>query len=325
MNRPITTEYLETELGKRFTDPFLGGLRDFDDVYCGCKSILNHTDDLYRLTITDRYYDYPFLKDLECGNVKGVYAEHERVENFIYSCNLLYFNAYSHLDRLIKQYLQPFRENGVHPTSVVDVGIRFLPGDYMISLCSSLDILSLLISFIQGYPINVYNSNMKLTMLLLEKIDEREQSAFDHDNLNISLSNISDNMKAKSQQLIESLLPIIITDEETNWLEEIYDYRNYFAHKNFTATVIYNKNELYLPKKPNILPSVILDADPKDVMGYCHVMPLDGYCIDRYRRTRLLIEKAFECLISTYEWRLENPEGITNPHENFRKLNSYPD
>ncbi len=316
-------EHIESELKQKFTDPFLNGMRQNDDSFCGVKLLLKNTEKLYELSIVDRYYDYPFFKDLECDNEKGILAEHERVENFIYSTNILYLNSYCHLYKLINNYLRPFRDSGVYRDSVIDVGLVLLPGDFMINLCSSLDVLSLLVAFIQGYPANVYSSNMKQVMLLLENICDREESVFVNDSLRWDTTSLSDDHREKSTHLITNLLPTIITDEGINWLEEIYKYRNYFAHKNFTAKVIRRNREVYIPKSPNILPSVVLNADERNVMNYCHPLPLDIFCVDRYKRTRMLIEKTFECLIETYEWRLENPDRIVNPHNVFRGLNSY--
>lgn len=317
---------IQAELQKILSEIVIAGLSNNRDEFCHSRFLFRDTEKFYELWITDRTLDYPFLQDFENPEPRARLAEHERVGNFIYSINLLYFNSYCHLYRLVKNYLEPFRDNGVTPQSIIDVSFLLLPSDYMISLCSSLDVLSLLIAFIQGYPISVYASNMRHIMLLLEKIDGRENSIFKNKSSPIKsrdISNLSDGVRIMSQHLISELLPQIVTDEGINWLEEIYDYRNYFAHKNFTAKVIRENREVYLPKSPNILPSVIIDAEEDAVMNLCHSMNLYDFSIDRYKRTRELIEKTFQCLIQTYEWRLLNPDQIANPHDVFRKLNSY--
>ena len=290
------------------------------DFWTGEKVLLNNHEELLRIWHKDSSLGYPFFRDGDVVSSVSLH-EHERFGNLNYATQMRIWSASKRLKEITRLYSPNtlFARYSASPLPrELYIGDDLWVSSFFSDLCSALEGLAGQIVLVYGYPISLRRVNLRKVETTV-----RSMSLPYHTVVEGSVTY----EVAPSSNLITQLSSVL--DSPPDWAKILVDYRNHHTHKTFFATIL-DKGGLYLPQQADILPSRVIDPlirarDEGQAAEIAQLkrdllndLALHEYCIWAYAQVRTLIETAYNCVIETYRWRLQNPQAVINPHKFYR-------
>jgi hypothetical protein len=267
---------------------------------------------------------YPFLKDNDPTLDEAVQLhEYERFGNLNYAAQMKISNAYTRLQNILNQY-DPEHSRFASQFSQMLPKRYFIGTDLDISaffgeLSSALDAVAGQVVLIYGFPIKLHWVKWGILEKLLFSMSDPWREA----------RNPQDKKDKRIYDVMPSQGLINVVSGANTKIKEFRYYRNSYTHRPFIGT-IFDKEGFYLPKKPEILPSLVINpltemrdkGIPEDVARMknelFNSLPLHKYCEATYWGVREVIEQVYEQVVQTYHTRLFNSPLVKNPHKLYR-------